>query len=111
MNERNGLLTDASYSRVGNDPEVFPNVDAVLLLRHLSYFVMAAAEKSLPDQRTHAFHVGGAGALPNVLVPARGGRPVAALVADGFNALPFDDELLQRFAEYRANELIFWVPF
>lgn len=108
VHERNGLLTENSYSRVGVGPELFPNIDAIFLIRHLSYFSHAAGEVRLPDGRGHCMHVGGAGALPNVLVPNPGGAQVPAFVVAAFNALRYDDERLRNFADYHANEYIMW---
>jgi len=108
VHERVGLLTPNSYSRQGDGPELFPNVDAVLLLRHLSYFTQAAAEHDLPDRRHHCMHLGGYGALPNVIVPVPGGHPVPDFVANTFNALSLDHEDLATLADYHANDLVMW---
>lgn len=111
VHERVGLLTPNSYARDGDGPEPFPNLDAVVLLRHLSYFTHASAEHDLPDRREHCMHLGGDGALPNVIVPVPNGRPVPDFVATAFNALPLDHEALATVADYHANDLVLWQRF
>jgi hypothetical protein len=108
VHERMGLLTSNSYSRDGEGPELYSNVDAVILLRHLTYFEVAAAEGALPDQREHGMHLGGEGALPNVVVPIPGGRQVPDFITAAFNAVSYDDEVLSTVADYRANDLVMW---
>ena len=47
-------LTTNSYSRIADAPETFFNHDAVIAIRHLSYFISASKEEPLPDERTNA---------------------------------------------------------
>jgi hypothetical protein len=108
VHDRVGLLTPNSYSRQGDGPELFPNLDAVVLMRHLSYFAVASAEQPLPDGREHCMHLGGYGALPNVIVPVPGGLAVPDFVAQRFNALLLDDPAIGNVADYHANDLIMW---
>lgn len=109
--ERQGLLTPQSYSQIAGAAEAFTNVDAVMVLRHLSYFVRAAAEQPLGDERLHAFHIGGAGALPNVVARVPGGEELPSAAVDGFNALAIDDPILETMAEYLPSEIIFWLDY
>lgn len=109
VNDRNGLLTNASYSRKDGVAETFPNVDGVVLMRHLSYLTQAAAERPLPDDRVHAMHVGGEGALPNVFISIPGAAQPSPFVLAGFHAMAHDDPALQNAADYLANDMIIWV--
>jgi hypothetical protein len=111
VHDRVGLLTPNSYSRQGDGPELFPNVDAVVLLRHLNYFVSASAEQHLPDDREHCMHLGGHGALPNVIVPLRGGLAAPDFVAQWFNARRLGDPEIVDVADYLASDLVLWQRF
>jgi hypothetical protein len=75
-------------------PGTFFNHDAVIAIRHLSYFISVSREEPLPDERTNVVYVGGTGALPNVLVSVPCGVPLPQPVIDGINALSSDDPLL-----------------
>lgn len=108
-NRESGLLTPKSYSMIDGLPEEFEHVDAVIILRHLSYFVNAAAEMHLEDQRDHAFHLGGPGSLPNVIIPVPNRLNVPDFILDGFNAYPMDDPFIQHAAEYRDQDMIMWL--
>jgi len=106
--ERCGLLTDNSYHQTeGGQAVTFPSIDAVVLVRHLMYFKMAAADEPLLE-RGHALDFGDDGALPNVVIPAPGGQQLPAFIQKGLRALPLDDPMLARAAEYRPVEMVFW---
>ncbi|WP_451971262.1 hypothetical protein [Azospirillum endophyticum] len=107
-NPESGLLTPKSYSRIDGLPERFEYVDAVIVLRHLAYFADAAVEGHLGDRRDHAFHVGGPGSLPNVIIPVAEALNVPNFVVDGFNARPIDDPFIQHAAEYQNQDFIMW---
>lgn len=103
-----GLLTEQSFARDSAGEALrFPNVDVVIIVRHLMYFIQAARERSLID-RSHAFDFGDDNGLPNVLVPVPGGQAMPDFVIDGFRALHHQNEVLQRMAEYRSPEVIMW---
>ena len=104
-----GLLTPQSFATTGNGtPMTFPNIDAVIVVRHLSYFIRAAREEALLE-RAHAFDFGDETALPNVLIPVPGGDPIAEFITAGLRAVPFDDPRLLTAAEYNPSDLIFWL--
>jgi hypothetical protein len=71
-----GLLTPQSFAKsADNVPLTFPHIDAVIVIRHLTYFIKAAREQPLVE-RSHAFDFGDDTALSNVLIPVPGGlRP------------------------------------
>jgi hypothetical protein len=106
--ERCGLLTPDSYKRTGDQPECYPFVDAVILLRHLTYFTAAAAEEPLSDHRRDAFHIGGEGALPNVIIPVTGGNQIPDYILKGLRAFPLSDPLFEHAAEYQPLDFVWW---
>jgi hypothetical protein len=107
--EAEGLLTARSFARTPDGAVLtYPNVDAVLLIRHLNYFIQAAREQPLGD-REHAFDFGDYRCLPNVFIPVPGGNAVPDFLLEGLRAIPHDDAYLQNFAEYRPQELILWI--
>jgi len=104
-----GLLTANSFHRsAAGDAVCYSSTDAVVLVRHLMYFKMAAAEQAL-GERGHAFDFGKEGALPNAFVPVPGGLPVSDFIRTGLRALPLDHSDLSRAAEYRPVEMVFWL--
>ncbi len=109
VNEGSGLLTPNSFSRRADDTaETYPNIDAVVLVRHMNYFVEGAAERPLHD-RESGMDFGGDNALPNVLCPGHGGRPLPGFVLDALRAWPHDNEALRMFAEYNPQDMVFWI--
>jgi hypothetical protein len=108
--EMSGLLTPNSFARNANgDPMTFKHIDAIVLIRHLTYFQNAAGEGDLLDRR-HAFDFGDERALPNVYLPMRDGVAVASRIQDGLRALPLGHPFLQMAAEYHPSDLVFWLP-
>lgn len=108
--EASGLLTPNSFARddQGN-PIKFPNVDAIIIIRHLIYLTNHAGDADLVD-REHGFDFGGKDALPNIFIP----NPVSAKevplsVLKTFRAYPLDDKIISRFADYQAPEMVFWI--
>jgi hypothetical protein len=106
--EQCGLLTPKSYyTDATGGPVTFPDIDAVVLIRHLMYFKQAAGDVPLVE-RAHAFDFGDEQALPNVFLPLPGGAQVPEFIRKGLRARPLDDLWLQRAAEYRPLEMVFW---
>lgn len=104
-----GLLTAASYYRTRDDaPVPFPSIDAIIAVRHLTYFNRAAGDDPLVE-RTHAFDFGQEGDLPNVLIPIPGGQEVPELVLRGLRALPVNHPMVAMAAEYQPVEFVFWI--
>jgi hypothetical protein len=102
-----GLLTDRTFARRSDgSPVTYPHLDAVVVVRHLTYFQQGAAEQLA--EREHAFDFGGDGDLPNVLVPVPGGKQLPDFVQSGLRAIRYDDEMLGRFADYRPQEVVIW---
>ena len=109
VNPGSGLLTDSSHSRQPDGtPETFPNVDAVVAVRHLDYFIRGTREEPLMDRRS-AMDFGDHRALPNVLFPAHGGRVVPRQVVEGLRAVRHDDPGLRMFADYNPQDMVMWL--
>jgi hypothetical protein len=105
-----GLLTPNSFLKdVTNTSVQFPHIDAVVIVRHLTYFKRATAEAAL-EERAHAFDFGGDCDLPNVFVPITQPTPLPDYVQKGLRAVPIDSPSLKGAADYRAQELILWFP-
>lgn len=108
VNERNGLLTGNSYARQYGVSEFFPNIDAVIVLRHLAYFVHGSREETLPDQRQDAMHFGGEGAMPNVAIN-NSDAAMPEFLKTGFNAFEINSPELLNMPEYNAHEFVLMV--
>jgi hypothetical protein len=108
LHERCGLITEHSYKRVNDLAERYDFIDAIVLVRHLTYFTTAAAEHALPDRRRNAFHLGGEGTLPNVVIPLREDAEIPNFILDGLWAWPLTDPWMQHAAEYRPSDFIWW---
>lgn len=109
VNEASGLLTEQSFARIeGGEVERFENVDEVIIMRHLDYFIAGSREESLMD-RVSAMDFGNDDALPNVLFDVHGNQQISDHIVRRFRALRHDDEGIQNFAEYRAQDIVFWI--
>lgn len=105
LNDWNGLLTPETYSVINGAPEVFNNVDAVMILRHLTYFAEAAAERELPDGRLDAMHIGRVGANPNI-VQQVSDLELPEFIKSGFNAVNIDHPDIEKVPEYHTNKFV-----
>ncbi|MGH0227915.1 hypothetical protein NKZ03_17640 [Sinorhizobium meliloti] len=109
VNERSGLLTRNSFARAPNGtPQTYPNVDAVIAIRHLNYLIAGSREEILGDRLT-AMDFGDGCALPNVLFDVEGARPIPTFVLDALRAFRHDDPGLRMFAEYNPQDMVFWL--
>jgi len=105
---KSGLLTANSFAKdASGNPLTFPNIDAVVLIRHLLYFQRFAGDAVTPE-RAHAFDFGDEASLPNVIFPMASGRTIPTFIVDGLRALPLDHPFLQCAAEYRPSDIIWW---
>lgn len=108
VNPGSGLLTDRTYSQLPDgSPEAFPNVDAVIAVRHLDYFIQGSREAHLPDRQS-AMDFGSDQALPNVLFQAHGGRALPADVIHRLRAVPHEHPGLRAFADYNPQDMVMW---
>ncbi|WP_167367784.1 hypothetical protein [Methylobacterium pseudosasicola] len=109
VNAGSGLLTPNSFERAADGTaQLFPDIDAVVALRHLHFFIMASRDRPLVE-RSHAMDFGGERALPNVLFAGSGGRPVPETVIRRLRAYPHDHPGFEGIAEYHPQDLIFWL--
>ncbi|MBX9645535.1 MAG: hypothetical protein K2X57_00590 [Xanthobacteraceae bacterium] len=109
VNPRSGLLTPESFARKSDGAaQDFPNIDSIIVLRHLNYFILGSRGEPLGD-RSSSLDFGAGGALPNVSFVASGGRAIPQSVFEALRAKPHDDPELQRFAEYRPQDIVFWL--
>lgn len=106
--EQCGLLTVNSYLKdATGGPVQFANIDAVVVVRHLTYFKRAAADLPL-QEREHALDFGEEHALPNVFIAIGDKELVPDNIRQGLRAISWDDPLLQRAADYRPKDLVIW---
>lgn len=77
------------------------------LFAHLTYLYRATRDEPL-DERAHALDFGDGRALPNVVIPT--GKPalIPDLIREGLRAHPLDHPLIQRAADYRPKDVVFW---
>lgn len=109
VNDASGLLTEQSFAQVeGDEAERFENIDNVIVLRHLNYFIAGSREEALMD-RLNAMDFGADNALPNVLFDAHGDQHVPEEVVRRFRALRHDDPRIRDFADYRPQDIVFWL--
>jgi len=80
FDDRSGLLTPAT-------PEVFGNVDAVLILRHLTHFAEAAGANYLPNDREDPMFIGGGDVNLNTMKELSDFE-LPEFIKNGFNAVP-----------------------
>jgi hypothetical protein len=109
VHERCGLLTPNSYLKDdAGAAHQFSNIDAVVLVRHLTYLYRATRDEPL-EERDHALDFGDNRALPNVIIPLTDPALIPDIVRNGLRAIPWDSPMIQRAADYRPNDIVFWV--
>jgi hypothetical protein len=106
--EQCGLLTTNSYLKDATGGAVqFTHIDAVVVVRHLTYLYRATADQPL-EERAHALDFGDEHALPNVFIAIGDAERVPDDIRQGLRAVRWDDPLLQRAADYRPKDIVFW---
>lgn len=107
--EQCGLLTPNSYWKDAAGLAVrYPHIDAVVLIRHLTYLYRAAGDQTL-EEREHALDFGDEHALPNVFIPNSDRELVPQEIRRGLRAVDWDHPDLQHAADYRAKEVVIWL--
>lgn len=110
VNQGTGLLTPNSFAkRPDGQALTFPNIDCVVAIRHMHYFIAASRDESMGG-RAHAMDFGIDGDVPNVRFDLANGRAVPQLVLERLRAMSHDDPELKFFAEYNPQDLVIWVP-
>jgi hypothetical protein len=108
LSPASGLLTPNSFDRLPDGGRrTYPNVDAVVLLRHQHQFVQGMANRLPVDDRDHVLDHGQPGRFPpNALVHCPDGQPLGALLTDAMHAAPVSGLLG---AEYTPAESVMWI--
>lgn len=107
--KRCGLLTPHSYFKDdAGAPHKFANIDAVVLVRHLTYFYRATRDEAL-EERAHALDFGDNRSLPNVIIPVADPALIPDIILDGLRLKSLDSPTLQYMADYRPKDIVFWV--
>jgi hypothetical protein len=102
-----GLLTEQSFYRDEHDIAVkFPNVTAVVLIRHLDHIARGAAGRPMRDGLAHALDFGKPGFPFKVAVPD---GVVATLPKPLVNCLQLVDRPAAAGAEYEPQDIIWWL--
>lgn len=102
-----GLFTPNSFHQVEGKPVQYPNVDAVLLIRHQHQIVEGLAGRPLVDDRTHLLDYGNPGDFPpHALVTNPAGKPLPVEFMNALHAVPV--EALSAAAEYNPGEVVIW---
>ncbi|WP_093764143.1 hypothetical protein [Streptomyces sp. F-7] len=103
-----GLFTPNSFHRVDGGSVEYPNVDAVLLVRHQHQVVEGLAGRPLADDRAHLLDYGLSGSFPpHALVTNPAGRRLPTEFLSALHAVPV--EALNAAAEYNPGEIVMWV--
>jgi len=87
LNARNGLLTPTTYSEKDGVLEVFHNVDTVLILKHLTNFVEAAADNGQMGSELDPMSISNSDAHPNIVLQLSNAE-LPEFINTGFNAAP-----------------------
>ncbi|ALO91257.1 hypothetical protein SHL15_0041 [Streptomyces hygroscopicus subsp. limoneus] len=102
-----GLFTPNSFHRVDGGPVSYPNVDAVLLIRHQHQVVEGLAGRPLADDRTHLLDYGLPGSFPpHALVTNPAGRLLPTEFLSALHAVFV--KTLNTAAEYNPGEVVLW---
>lgn len=108
--ESSGLLTPNSFHRDGDGYAVtYPNVDAVVVIRHLHQLHLGAANDPPMDQRRHYLDYGRRGQFPfHVILDNPASETVLAEPwRDALEVYPLAE--LRSGADYNPGQLIMWV--
>lgn len=107
LSPSSGLLTPGSFHRQNDKAVEYPNIDAILLVRHQHQIVRALAGSSVIDDRAHLLDFGRRGSFPpHALVTNPIGKDLPAAFLDAVEAVPIEE--LTGAAEYHPGEIIMW---
>lgn len=104
-----GLFTTASFAvKHGSERHPYPNVDAVVLLRHQHQFRLGLADKRPVDERHHLLDYGSRTDFPpHALIPNPAGKVLNQPWLDALGAWDIAD-LGMAGSEYRPGEVVLW---
>lgn len=108
LGKGSGLLTAQSFFRTTEgEPQVFPSVDGMLVIRHLHQLLHATRDEPFSDGCTGSFDYGAQGTFPfKAFVQNPAAMPVPEELVSALHGLPPGPELG---AEYIPSDLILWV--
>ncbi len=107
LSPSSGLLTRNSFHRQDDKAIEYPNIDAILLLRHQHQIVEALAGRALVDDPSHILDFGRRDHFPpHALIKNPTGEGLPAEFLDCLEAVPI--EALSAAAEYNPGEVIMW---
>lgn len=107
LNPSSGLFTPNSFNRDQNGAVTYPNIDAVILMRHQHQLRRGMANRPPIDERRHFLDYGQRDQFPpHVLVPNPAGQSLNAVWLEALGAWPL--EALPPAAEYLPGEVIIW---
>lgn len=109
LSPASGLLTPRSFDRDDQgDPQFYPAVDAVVMLRHQHQFALGMANRPAEDERTDFLDYGAVDQFPpNAVVPLVTGREPPDEIVDALQAVLPEPRMG---AEYVPAELVWWLP-
>ena len=108
VNKESGLLTKNSFAKENGEPLKFPNIDAVIIIRHLHQFQLSAGDQELIYGKVDMMDYGQKGEFPfKVIIPVPGGQILPNKIIEAFQAIDFR-EASGFGAEYRPQEYIMW---
>jgi hypothetical protein len=107
LSQQSGLLTPNSFHKDDNgQPCIYPNVDAVVVLRHQHQFRQGMANYPPVDDRDHFLDYGQIGRFPfNSLVINPHGRAIPRVFQE---ALQAQEPAQWMGAEYSPGEIVMW---
>ncbi len=109
MSPGSGLFTENSFDKdESGSPRTYPNVDAVVLLRHQHQFVEGVANRPPVDERRHFLDYGDLDLFPpHVVIPnLHTKREATQEIANALQAYLPDARMG---AEYSPAEYVMWV--
>lgn len=110
LSPNSGLLTKASFHRNVSDERVrYPNVDAVVLVRHQHQLRRGMANLPPLDERRHFLDYGMHDSFPpNALIPNPDGQRLQRQWIEALGAWNID-ALSTAGAEYRPGDVVMWI--
>ena len=104
-----GLLCEGSFARDRDGNRItYPNLDLIVLDRHLANIINATKDEPLNDSKTHAMDYGQASDFPPkaVIQCPDSETVVAEIVHQCFQLKPIEECIG---AEYGTSDMIFWL--
>lgn len=109
LSPASGLLTPNSFHKDADGTAVtYPNLDAILIMRHQHQFRLEMANERPVDERKHFLDYGDRDDFPpHVIIVNPAGQPLTEEWLDAMGAWPL--EALNHTGEYNPGGLVMWV--